>query len=113
MIMMKLQPIGFDKIKSGKQTLEIRLNDEKRQQVNVGDLVIFKKEPDCYDGVVAKVVDKKFFKTFLQMAETLPLKDMGFEGLNAEAVDREMHKYYSKSDEEKYGVVVFKIEVTN
>ena len=65
MIMMKLQPIWFDKIKSGKKTLELGLNDEKRQQVNVGDLVIFKKEPDCYDGVVAKVVDKKFFKTFL------------------------------------------------
>ena len=113
MVIMNLQPEWFDKIKSGQKTYEIGLNDEKRQGVNVGDLIVFKKEPDCYEGVVAKVLDKKYFKTFYQMAETLSLKEMGFEGLNVEAVDKKMHRYYSKADEEKYGIVVFKIQVIN
>ena len=61
MIIMKLQPEFFEKIKNGEKTYEIRLNDEKRQQINIGDLVVFKKEPDCYEGVVCKVLEKRFF----------------------------------------------------
>lgn len=36
---MKLEP--FDKIKNGMKTIELRLYDEKRQQVKVGNLVEF------------------------------------------------------------------------
>jgi len=38
---MKLQPKPFAKIKEGTKTLELRLNDEKRQSITVGDTIIF------------------------------------------------------------------------
>lgn len=33
---MRLNPSPFEAIRSGKKTIEIRLNDEKRKQVKVG-----------------------------------------------------------------------------
>lgn len=113
MVIMKLQPEFFEKIKNGEQTYEIRLNDEKRQQINIGDIVVFKKEPDCYEGVVCKVLEKRFFSSFAQMSQVMSLRDLGFDGKNAEQVERKLYTYYSKEDEQMYGVVVMKIQVVN
>jgi ASC-1-like (ASCH) protein len=38
---MKLQPNPFEQIKNGSKTLELRLNDEKRQLIKVGDEIEF------------------------------------------------------------------------
>lgn len=113
MVIMKLQPEHFEKIKSGEKTYEIRINDEKRQQINVGDIVVFKKEPDLYEGIVVRVLEKRLFPSFAQMSQVMSLKELGFEGKNAEQVERILHKYYSRDEEESYGVVVFKIQVVN
>ena len=38
---MKLKRAPFDKIRNGSKTIELRLNDEKRQKVNIGDFIEF------------------------------------------------------------------------
>ena len=38
---MKLNASPFEKIKNGTKTIELRLNDEKRQQVKTGDFIEF------------------------------------------------------------------------
>ena len=38
---MKLYDAPFELIKSGKKTIEVRCNDEKRRKLNVGDKIIF------------------------------------------------------------------------
>lgn len=38
---MKLHSTPFEMIKSGKKTFELRLYDEKRQKIKVGDEIIF------------------------------------------------------------------------
>ena len=38
---MKLYPAPFDSIKSGRKTVEMRLNDEKRQLIKIGDRIRF------------------------------------------------------------------------
>ena len=43
MFIMKLNSEMFDKVKSGKKTYEVRLLDEKRQKIGVGDTIIFKR----------------------------------------------------------------------
>ena len=92
MFIMKLRPEFFEQIRSGKRIYEIRLNDEKRQKIMAGDTIIFKKEPELLDGVIVKVVDVKRFESFEQMAQTLSLASIGFEGKNAGYVAR----YYNK-----------------
>ena len=38
---MNLSPVPFEMIKSGQKTIELRLNDEKRQRIKTGDTIIF------------------------------------------------------------------------
>ena len=43
---MKLDKEPFEKIKSGEKTIELRLYDEKRRKIRVGDIIVF----TCRDG---------------------------------------------------------------
>lgn len=38
---MRLHPGPFEKIRVGTQVIESRLNDEKRQEIRVGDHIVF------------------------------------------------------------------------
>ena len=38
---MNLVPSAFKNIADGNKTIELRLNDEKRKRINVGDTVVF------------------------------------------------------------------------
>lgn len=38
---MRLNPLPFKMIASGEKTIELRLNDEKRRLINVGDEITF------------------------------------------------------------------------
>lgn len=42
---MKLQPVFYNYMLNGTKRIEIRLNDEKRRMIKVGDTITFYKEP--------------------------------------------------------------------
>ena len=52
---MKLVDYGFDEIKAGRKQVEIRLYDEKRQKIHVGDVITFRKLPDLQDEITVEV----------------------------------------------------------
>lgn len=107
---MKLREIYFNKIKNGEKIYEIRLNDEKRQLINVGDVIIFKKEPELQDSIQTVVEDLVYFKSFSEMINTLPLSKVGFENETKQEIEDIYHQFYSKEDEAKYGVLAIKIK---
>jgi ASC-1-like (ASCH) protein len=106
---MRLQPNPFEKIKSGTKTIEIRLNDEKRQQVKIDDEVEFSLLSDDSQKIKAKIIDLYKYQTFSELFEAHPAEDFG-------AVNKDdllsIYKYYTKEEESKYGVLGIKIEVT-
>ena len=110
MFIMKLDTEFFDQVKSGKKIYEIRLYDEKRRGIGIGDSIIFKKRPDLIDGVIVKVVDVMKFESFEEMARTLSLSSVGFDNMTAPQVAKFYHTIYTKEDEKKYGVVAYKLE---
>lgn len=111
MYIMKLKEEFFDQVKAGTKIYEVRLYDEKRQKICIGDTIIFKKMPNLIDGVVTKVVDVKRFESFEQMAQTLSLSSVGFDKKNSAQVSRFYRSIYGREDEKKYGVVAFKLEL--
>ena len=108
---MRLQGIYFDKIKAGEKIYEIRLNDEKRKLIKIGDNIVFKKEPDLTENLSVKVVDLIAFKSFDEMIKSLGAKDIGFEGKSNEQVIETYHQFYSVQNEEMYGVLAIKVAV--
>lgn len=108
---MKLRSEYFEKIKSGEKIFEIRLNDEKRQKISLGDDIVFKKEPELKEELKTKVKDLIVFESFEEMASLLPLRKVGFDGFSGKEVVEVYHQFYSENDEKKFGVLAIRVEV--
>lgn len=106
---MKLNDRPFEMIKSGKKTIELRLYDEKRRKVNIGDTILFKSGTEKLTVTVKAI---HIFCNFEELYAALPLDKCGYsaeELLTASPED--MLEYYSKEQIEKYGVVGIEIEI--
>ena len=102
---MKLNSTPFEMIKSGEKTIELRLFDEKRQKIKVGDKIVFT------DNTTSKtlnttVVKLHRFNTFNELYKSLPLLKCGYTSENVDkATPSDMEQYYSVEEQRKYGVV--------
>ena len=57
MFIMKLESEFFDKVKSGEKFYEVRLYDEKRRKIAVGDTIKFVNSKNITDILCVTVVD--------------------------------------------------------
>jgi len=108
---MKLHPVPFEEIKAGLKTIEIRLNDEERQKVKVGDSILFKKRPDLIESFEVKVLKINKYSTYRELVEKTDLVSFGQRFSSKEQILERGFKYYSKEEVAKYGWIVFKIKV--
>ena len=60
---MNLNPEPFAMIRSGQKTIELRLNDEKRQKINVGDSIEFT-QIETGEKLTAEVIAIHRFELF-------------------------------------------------
>lgn len=61
---MKLHAKPFAKIKNGEKTSEFRVNDAKRQQIKIGDLIEFTNRDDTDNKLTVEVTHLKTYPTF-------------------------------------------------
>lgn len=108
---MKLQPVLFDKIKDGMKIIEVRLYDEKRREVELGDSIEFKREPEQKETVRAEVVGLLRYKTFVDLANDFPAYYFGYP--EKEDLLKSLSTFYTKEQEEKYGVLGIRICLIN
>lgn len=102
---MKLNPSPFEMIKSGKKTIELRLFDEKRQQIKTNDTIVFTNNENG-EKITAKVVNLHKFDNFEELYKTLPLLKCGYTpDTIGNAHFSDMQEYYSVEEQEKYGVI--------
>lgn len=105
---MKLHNDPFNLIKSGTKTIELRLNDLKRQKIKVGDLIEFTNRITD-EKMVVRVVDLIKFNSFSDLYKNFSKVSMGY-GEDEDANPSDMELYYSLEEQEKYGVLAIKIE---
>lgn len=104
---MKLNDIPFAKIKNKTKTIELRLYDEKRRRLNIGDTICFKSKTETLN---AKVKAIHIFCNFEELYAALPLDKCGYSADEvANASPDDMLEYYTKEQIEKYGVIGIEI----
>ena len=102
---MKLNPSPFEMIKNGQKTIELRLFDEKRQQIQEGDIINFTNTTNG-EKMCATVKKLHRFDSFEELYKNLPLLQCGYTAEDIEkAHPSDMEQYYSAEEQEKYGVV--------
>ncbi len=108
---MKLTPTPFEMIRSGQKTIELRLFDEKRQTINVGDEIIFTNTA-TEEVLNTAVVKLHRFDTFDQLYQSLNLLRCGYTSENVgKATPADMEQYYSVEEQRKYGVIGIELDV--
>lgn len=109
---MNLTPAPMQEIRTGNKTIELRLNDEKRKQISVGDTIKFINTEYSNDTLRVKVVDLFLFSSFAELYDNLPLLNCGYNEDNINAASPEdMEMYYSREKQNKYGVVGIEISL--
>lgn len=106
---MKLQPYPFDKIKERSKTIEVRLFDEKRREIKLGDTIEFRREPEQTEVVQAEVIGLFNYKTFSDLVNDFPAIDFGDD--NKETLLERIYTFYTKEQESEYSVLGIKIKL--
>lgn len=106
---MKLNNEPFMSIKSGNKTIELRLYDEKRSKIKVGDVIEF---TNVTNGEVlyVDVVSLYRYNSFEDLYKDFDKVSLGYD-IDEDANYKDMEKYYSKSEQSKYGVVGIEIKI--
>ena len=101
---MKLHREPFENIKSGIKTIELRLYDEKRRAISVGDEIEFVNADS--ERLLCKVVAVHIFDSFESLYRALPLTKCGYTKEEAEsASSSDMAQYYTPDEQRRFGVV--------
>ena len=109
---MKLHAKPFENIKSGIKTIELRLNDEKRRIISVGDTISFTSTSNADETITANVTGIHKFDNFVELYDALPLDKCGYLPHElASAAPEDMNVYYSVEQQQKYGVVGIEIQI--
>lgn len=108
---MHLNKQAFELIKTGIKTIEVRIYDEKRKCLKVGDKIVFENRENSSETLTAKVISLLHFKSFEKLFKNVSAKEIGFNGNESE---KEMincyYNYYSEEEEAKFGVIAIKIK---
>ena len=108
---MKLQPEDYNFIQNGTKRIEIRLFDEKRQQIKIGDTIKFLKEPELIESINAKVIGLLRYSSFEDMFKDFDISVLSDKSMTKEELIDVLEKFYTKEKQKQYGVLGIKIEL--
>ena len=91
---LNLQPSPFQAIKEGRKRIEMRLYDEEKSQIQVGDFIEFRNNYTD-ETLLCEVLDIKIYPSFKELYEDNDKRDLGYLE-NEEASSDDMLIYYPK-----------------
>ncbi len=108
---MKLQNEYYNYILNGTKRIEIRLFDEKRKQIKIGDTIKFLKEPDLKESFNTKVIGLYRYNSFEDMFKDFDISILSDKSMTKEELIGVLEQFYTKEKQKKYGVLGIKIEL--
>lgn len=106
---MNLNNEPFELIKSGSKTIELRLNDEKRRLLNVGDEILFNNRSNN-EELLVDIIKLHKYDSFESLYKDFDKVSLGYREDEISSPS-DMNEYYSKEDEMKYGVVGIELKL--
>lgn len=108
---MKLQPRYYNYILNGTKRIELRLNDEKRKIIKIGDKIKFFKEPDLGEFFEVKVIELLRYNSFKEMFKDYDIDILADKEMTKQELINVLEEFYTKEKQEKYGVLGIMIEI--
>lgn len=105
---MKVQTKYYNLLKSGKKVVELRLFDEKRQQIKIGDEIVFSNLSDTNDSFIAQVINLYRAESFDKLCQIITPAQAGF--TSKEELITVLQEFYTPDSQQKYGVLGIEIQ---
>jgi len=107
---MKLQPKYFDYIQNGTKKIELRLYDEKRSVINLGDEIEFLKEPELTEKMKVKVIGLLRYNNFTDLFNDFNIEDLADKSMTKEELLNILQEFYTPEKQKQYGVLGIRID---
>lgn len=106
---MKLRVPYFEKMAEGTKTIEVRLYDDKRRLIKLGDLIEFSKADNESQKIKIEVVGLLSYKTFKDLVDDFPPEIFG--ATDKMTLLEALASFYSCDDEKKFGVLGIRVRI--
>lgn len=106
---MSLQSKYYDFIKNGTKRIELRLYDEKRQKIKLGDKIEFSKsETEKFN---AKIIGLMRYQSFEDLFEDFPIEILADKTMTKAELLNVLGKFYTEEKQRQFGVIGIRIEL--
>ena len=106
---LKLQERFFNYIQNGTKRIELRLYDEKRRAINLGDEIEFLKLPNLNDKLRVKVCGLLRYSSFSDLFKDFDINILADKSMSKEELLDALQEFYTPEEQEKYGVLGIRI----
>lgn len=108
---MKLQGKYYNYILNGTKRIEIRLFDDKRKLIKIGDTIKFLKEPLLDESFNTRVIGLLRYDTFDNMFRDFDISILSSKSMTKNELLNTLNEFYTSEEEKKYGVIGIRIEL--
>ena len=106
---MNLQPKYFDFIKDGTKRIELRLYDEKRRSIQLGDIIEFAKSDD--EKFKVEVVGLLRYSSFADLFEDFDISILADSSMTKQELLEVLGEFYSEEKQAEFGVIGIRIKL--
>ena len=101
----------FEVVKKGIKNVEVRVYDEKRRKMKIGDKIVFLKRPLEQEKINTKITGLKIYNNFNELVKDYSIERLYLDTFTKEEFVKLLGRFYSEEEQEKYGVVAIEFEV--
>lgn len=106
---MRLQPKYFDFIKGGTKRIELRLYDEKRQLIRLGDVIEFTKSEN--EKFKTEVIGLLHYKSFDDLFEDFDISILADASMNKQELLSTLEEFYPTEKQAEFGVIGIRLKL--
>ena len=106
---MNLRPKYFDFMKDGTKRIELRLYDEKRSQIELGDIIEFSKSEK--DKLKAEVIGLLRYSSFKDLFEDFDISILADASMTKDELLDVLSEFYTPEKQNQFGVVGIRLKM--
>lgn len=108
---MDLQDEYYNYIINGTKRIEIRLYDEKRQKIKLGDKIRFNKHTNIKETFDVEVIGLLRYNTFEDMFKDYDISILSDKTMTKQELIDVLEQFYTKEKQQKYGVLGIRFKI--
>lgn len=101
----------FTYIKQGIKTVEGRLNKGKWIEMQIGDEILVDNLPNSTETFLVQIIGKNNYKSFREMIIFEGMGNVIPEAKSIDEAESVYYKFYTKEEEERFGVTAIRIKL--